>query len=58
MIILLLQKLRENMDLDVRVLGLASSTRMLLSDSGIALDSWRDDFARCAATCTFLILAI
>jgi len=41
-----LPKLRENMDLDVRVLGLASSTRMLLSDSGIALDSWRDDFAR------------
>ncbi len=36
------------MDTDVRVLGIASSSRMLLSESGIVLDSWREAFDRCA----------
>jgi hypothetical protein len=40
------QELRENMDTDVRVLGIASSSRMLLSDSGVALDSWQETFDR------------
>lgn len=44
----LLQELRDNMDTDVRVLGIASSSRMLLSESGIVLDSWREAFDRCA----------
>ena len=40
------QELRENMDTDVRVLGIASSSRMLLSDSGVSLDSWQESFDR------------
>lgn len=35
------------MDTDVRVLGIASSSKMLLSDSGVALDTWREAFDRC-----------
>lgn len=38
------------MDTDVRVLGIAGSSKMLLSDSGIALDTWREAFDRCFAT--------
>jgi len=34
----------------VRVLGIASSSRMLLSEEGIDLSSWRDDFSQCAAS--------
>jgi hypothetical protein len=40
------QELRENMDTDVRVLGIASSSRMLLSENGVALDSWQEAFDR------------
>ena len=36
------------MDTDIRVLGIASSSKMLLSESGVALDTWRDAFERCA----------
>lgn len=36
------------MDTDVRVLGIASSSRMLLSEAGIALGTWREAFDRCA----------
>jgi len=32
----------------VRVLGIASSSRMLLSEEGIDLSKWRDDFSQCA----------
>jgi hypothetical protein len=34
------------MDTDVRVLGIASSSRMLLSENGVALDSWQEAFDR------------
>lgn len=40
------QELRENMDTDVRVLGIASSSRMLLSENGVALDAWQEAFDR------------
>lgn len=38
-----LPDLRENMGLDVRVLGIANSRKMLLSDSGIPLESCNSD---------------
>lgn len=40
-----IDKLREEYHLDLRVLGIASSSKMLLSDSGVDLASWRDEFA-------------
>ena len=46
------QELKEELDIDVRVLGIASSSRMLLSEEGIDLSNWRDDFSQCAAPCT------
>ena len=50
-----LQELKSNLDIDIRVLGIASSSRMLLSEEGIDLSSWKAQFARCARqrqTCT------
>ena len=43
------QELKEELDIDVRVLGIASSSRMLLSEEGIDLSGWKDDFSQCAA---------
>lgn len=40
------QELREEFDIDVRLLGVATSSRMALSDSGIDLSSWREDLDR------------
>ncbi len=39
-------RLREQFNLDLRIRGILSSKRMLLSDSGIDLSRWRDDFER------------
>ena len=39
-------RLREQFNLDLRFRGILSSKRMLLSDSGIDLSRWRDDFER------------
>lgn len=41
-----MQELREEFDIDVRLLGVATSSRMALSDSGIDLSSWREELNR------------
>lgn len=38
--------LREEYQMDMRVLGVASSSRMLLSDSGLNLSQWKQDFEK------------
>lgn len=43
------QELRDEFDIDMRVLGIISSERMLLSDTAIDLGHWRERFERCAA---------
>lgn len=40
----LAQELRDEFDIDVRVLGIMSSSRMLLSDTALDLSSWREQF--------------
>ncbi len=40
------QELKEELDIDVRVLSIASSSRMLLSEDGIDLSSWKDQFSQ------------
>lgn len=40
-----LEKLQNEYKLDIRVLGIASSSKMLLSDGPIDLASWKDEFA-------------
>ena len=42
------QELKTKLDVDVRVLGIASSSRMLLSEDGIDLSSWKSNFEQCA----------
>lgn len=37
--------LKEEFNIDLRVLGIASSSKMLLSETGIDLDNWREEFA-------------
>jgi aspartokinase/homoserine dehydrogenase 1 len=37
--------LREEFQIDIRVLGIADSKRMLTSESGIDLESWKDAWA-------------
>src|SRR5579872_2962633 len=37
-------RLREQFKLDLRVRGIASSKKMLLSDSGVALERWRQEY--------------
>lgn len=39
-----MQELRGNFDIDVRVLGIMSSRRMLLSESSIDLANWKQHF--------------
>lgn len=43
-------KLQNEYQLDIRVLGVASSKKMLLSDAPIDLATWKDDFATKADT--------
>ncbi len=38
------ERLRREFDLDIRVRGIATSKKMLLSEDGIDLSSWRDKF--------------
>ena len=38
-------KLRSEYQVDLRVLGVASSTQMLLNDQAMDLSAWRQDFA-------------
>ena len=39
-------RLKKVFDLDIRVRGIANSTRMLLSEDGLDLSSWRMDFSK------------
>ena len=39
-----MQELRDDFDIDVRVLGMASSKKMLLSDGAIDLSTWREQY--------------
>ena len=41
------QELRDEFDIDMRVLGITSSDRMLLSETAIDLENWRERFERC-----------
>ncbi len=45
------QELRDEFDIDMRVLGIISSERMLLSETAIDLGHWRERFDRCAHSC-------
>lgn len=38
------QELRNDFDIDVRILGIMSSSRMLLSESSIDLANWKKQF--------------
>lgn len=55
---LVLQELRDEFDIDVRVLGIMSSSRMLLSDSALDLSSWRHQFEQCAPPRDTLTVAV
>jgi len=46
-------RLREQFKLDLRVRGIASSKKMLLSDSGVALESWRQQLEQSATATDF-----
>jgi hypothetical protein len=37
------QKLRDEFNIDIRVLGIAGATNMVLSESGVDLANWRDE---------------
>ncbi|KAK9806380.1 hypothetical protein WJX72_012231 [[Myrmecia] bisecta] len=41
-----LQELKDEFDIDVRVLGIASSSHMMLSDTALNLGTWKEDFER------------
>ena len=43
-------RLREEQDIDLRVRGIATSSRMLRAEQRLDLDTWRDDLADGAAT--------
>ena len=45
-----MQELRDEFDIDMRVLGIMSSDRMLLSETAIDLAHWRERFDRCASS--------
>ena len=40
------ERLRREFDLDIRIRGIATSKKMLLSESGIDLSAWREEFSR------------
>ncbi len=42
------ERLKSEFDLDLRVRGIATSKKMLLSEEGIDLSSWRDEFEKYA----------
>ena len=45
---LLLQALGAEYNMDVRVLGISGSSQMLLSEHGIDLSQWEQQYSRCA----------
>ena len=52
------QELRDEFDIDMRVLGILSSDRMLLSETAIDLEHWRERFERCAVMRALLVTVI
>ena len=42
----LLQELREDFDIDVRILGITNSSKMLISDAPIDTETWQTRFAQ------------
>ena len=38
------EQLRREFKIDIRVLGIATSSKMLLQDKGINLDTWKEEF--------------
>lgn len=42
------ERLKREFDLDIRVRGIATSTKMLLSEEGVDLSSWREKFEKYA----------
>ncbi len=40
------ERLRREFDLDIRIRGIATSKKMLLSESGIDLSAWREEFSK------------
>lgn len=45
------EQLKTQFGIDMRVLGIATSSKMLLSESGIDLDSWKETFDARAVPC-------
>ncbi len=43
--------LRRELGVDLRVLGIATSKRMLLKETGISLDTWREQFESDGQVC-------
>ena len=43
-----MQELKEEFDIDVKVLGIAGSRKMLLSDAPMDLATWREQYDRCS----------
>lgn len=39
-----METLRKDFAIDLRVLGIASSTQMLLRERGVDLNTWKEDF--------------
>jgi hypothetical protein len=44
-------QLREEFNIDIRVLGIADSKHMITSESGIDLDNWRTGVCACVCVC-------
>ena len=53
-----MQELRGNFDIDVRILGIMSSSRMLLSESSIDLANWKQHFQQCAPAPSLFTLSM
>ena len=41
-----MQELKEDFDIDVRILGITNSRQMLLSDRPIDINKWESNFAK------------
>ncbi|MBK5201239.1 MAG: bifunctional aspartate kinase/homoserine dehydrogenase I [Spirochaetaceae bacterium] len=51
------ERLKNNFDLDIRIRAIASSTKMLLSDEGIDLENWMEEFEKNAVVCDLDVFA-
>jgi aspartokinase/homoserine dehydrogenase 1 len=50
-------RLKNNFDLDIRIRAIASSKKMLLSDEGIDLENWSEEFEKNAIDCDLEVFA-